>query len=138
MMITLNQYVGLHRESPDWTPTREQNATKFLAKCCALEVEMARGGVQFPDNPVTKSGISGKTFGGFRPQDCSQGAPTSSHKEGRGVDRYDPRGDIDTWCASHLDRLAFHGIYIEHPSATPGWSHWTDRAPQSGKRVFQP
>ena len=137
-MITLNQYVGPHRASPDWTPIREQNATKLLACCAALEVEMARGGVSFPDNPKTKNGISGNTFGGFRPQSCPQGAPDSSHKEGQGVDRYDPRGEIDVWCMAHQDRLAVHGIYIEHPSKTEGWSHWTTRAPRSGNRVFYP
>ena len=77
-MITLTQYVGPHRDSPDWTPAREQAATKLLAACSALEVEMARGGVSFPDNPATHSGVSGQTFGGFRPQNCPQGAPNSS------------------------------------------------------------
>ena len=137
-MITLNQYVGPHRDSPDWTPAREQAATKLLAACSALEVEMARGGVSFPDNPATHSGVSGQTFGGFRPQNCPQGAPNSSHKEGLAVDRYDPRGEIDQWCVTHQDRLAVHGIYIEAPEATPGWSHWTTRAPGSGRRVFYP
>ena len=44
-MITLNQYVGPHRSSPDWTPIREQNATKLLAACAELEVEAAADGV---------------------------------------------------------------------------------------------
>jgi hypothetical protein len=137
-MITLEQYVGPHVNSPDWTPARQENARKLLAACAALEVEMARGGVSFPDNPKTKSGVSGSTFGGFRPQDCPQGAPNSSHKDGLAVDRYDPAGKIDDWCMAHLDRLAVYGIYIEHPSATPGWSHWTIRAPGSGNRAFYP
>ena len=137
-MLTLAQYVGPHASSPDWTEARQRNAEGLLKACAALEVEMARGGVSFPDNPHTKSGVSGVTFGGFRPQDCPQGAPDSSHKKGEGVDRYDPRGEIDAWCMAHLDRLAVHGIYIEHPSATPGWSHWTTRAPRSGNRAFYP
>ncbi|EJL77370.1 hypothetical protein PMI15_04692 [Polaromonas sp. CF318] len=137
-MITLNQYVGPHRNSPDWTPTREQNATKLLAACAALEVEMSDAGVAFPDNPATGSGVSGQTFGGFRPQDCPQGAANSSHKQGQAVDRYDPDGEIDAWLMANQDRLVFHGLYIEHPSATPRWSHWTTRAPGSGNRVFYP
>jgi hypothetical protein len=137
-MITLNQYVGMHRECPDWTPIREQNATKLLAACCSLEVEMANGGVSFPDNPKTKSGISGDTLGGFRPQVCSIGAPNSNHKEGRAVDRYDPDGKIDAWCMAHLDRLEKHGIWIEHPSATPTWSHWQNVPPKSGNRAYYP
>lgn len=137
-MITLNQYIGPHRESPDWTDEREQNATKLLAACCALEVEMARGGVKFPDNPATHSGISGQTFGGFRPQDCPVGAPNSNHKEARAVDRYDPEGIIDLWCMAHLDRLQAHSIWLEHPDATVGWSHWQSVPPRSGSRVFRP
>jgi hypothetical protein len=137
-MITLNEYVGPHRASKDWTPAREQNATKLLAACAALEVEMVDDGVVFPTNPATGSGVSGQTFGGFRPQDCPQGAPDSSHKEAQAVDRYDPKNEIDDWIVKHLDRLAFHGLYIEHPSATSTWSHWTTRAPKSGRRVFYP
>lgn len=137
-MITPQHYVGPHADSPDWTPERQANARRLLAACAALEVEMARGGVAFPDNPKTHSGVSGSTFGGFRPQSCPQGAKTSSHKDGKGVDRYDPRGEIDAWCLAHPDRLAVHGIYIEHPSATPGWSHWSIKPPASGKQVFYP
>jgi len=137
-MITLLQYVGPHRTHPAWSAVYEQNATKLLAACCALEVEMMRGGVIFPDNPKTLSGVSGTTFGGWRPPECPQGAPNSSHKTGMGVDRYDPRGDIDKWCMAHLDRLAVYGIFIEHPDATPGWSHWTTRSPPSGNRAFHP
>ena len=137
-MITLAQYVGVHKDSPDWTPARQENAEKLLTACVALEVEMARGGVSFPDNPKTKSGVSGSTYGGFRPQNCPIGAPNSSHKEGLAVDRYDPNGAIDVWCMAHQDRLAVYGIFIEHPSATNGWSHWSAKAPRSGRRVFYP
>lgn len=137
-MITLNQYVGPNRECSDWTPDREQNATKLLAACLELEAEMAIDGVEFPVNPATKSGVSGQTMGGFRPQSCTQGAANSSHKEGLAVDRYDPKNEIDDWCMDHLDRLEAHGIYIEHPSKTNTWSHWTIKAPGSGRRVFFP
>lgn len=137
-MITLTQYAGPHRESEDWTPAREQNAIELLTRCEALEEEMVADGVEFPDNPVTKNGISGKTFGGFRPQSCTQGAPNSAHKEGQAVDRYDPKGEIDKWLMEHQSRLAHHDLYIEHPSATSGWSHWGTRAPKSGNRVFYP
>ena len=137
-MITLNQYVGPHRAHPDWTPARQLNAQALLAKACELEAEMVRAGVSFPDNPITGTGVSGNTFGGFRPQDCPQGAPNSTHKQGQGVDRYDPRGEIDAWCMAHQDRLAAHGIYLEHASATPGWSHWQSVPPKSGKQVYLP
>lgn len=137
-MITLSQYSGIHRGHPDWTAAREQNALKLLGACCALEVEMARMGVRFPDNPKTKNGVSGDTFGGFRPQSCPVGAPNSRHKQGQAVDRYDPQGEIDAWCLAHLDRLEAHGIWIEHPDDTPTWSHWQCVGVPSGNRVFRP
>ena len=137
-MITLAQYVGPHAHSPDWTAPRQEAAVISLAVFAELEMEMTIDGVEFLDNPATNSGVSGQTFGGFRPQDCSQGAPGSSHKEGTGVDRYDPHEAIDDWCMSHQDRLKVHGVYIEHSSKTKGWSHWTTRAPRSGNTVFMP
>lgn len=137
-MLTILQYVGPHFPSPDWTAERQANAAQLLKACATLEAEMVKAGVNFPDNPATKSGVSGNTYGGFRPQNCPQGAPKSSHKEGLAVDRYDPKGEIDRWCMKNLDRLEAHGIYIEHDSATPGWSHWTIKAPKSGNRAFYP
>ncbi len=137
-MITLNQYIGPHRLHPAWCPLYEQNATRLLAASCALQAEMEADGVVFAINPTTGTEVSGNTFGGWRPPECPQGASNSSHKTGEGVDRYDPQGAIDAWCMAHFDRLEVHGIYIEHPSATPGWSHWTTRAPRSGNRAFYP
>lgn len=137
-MITLEQYVGPHAKSPDWTPARQDNAIKLLDACAALEAEMVAAGIKFPDNPATGSGVSGQTLGGFRPQATTVGAPNSSHKTGEAVDRFDPKGEIDAWLMAHQDRLVYHGLYIEHPSATPRWSHWTTRAPRSGNRVFYP
>lgn len=137
-MITLSQYFGPHWESPDATDERKANAERLLAMCEKLEFLALADGVEFPDNPATGSGVSGLTYGGFRPQDCPQGAPHSSHKEGLAVDRYDPAGAIDQWCLDHLDDLEACGIYIESPKHTPRWSHWQIRAPKSGNRVFIP
>ena len=137
-MITLEQYVGVHSCCEDWNQERIDNAGELLAACAPLYDEMTAVGVVFHINPATGSQVSGQTFGGFRPQDCPQGAPNSSHKEGSAVDWYDPYGLIDDWLMKHEDRLAAHGLYIEHPQATTHWSHWTTRAPRSGRRVFYP
>ena len=114
------------------------NAERLLDAVGRLETMASADGVEFPDNPVTGSGGSGATYGGFRPQDCTQGALHSSHKEALAVDRFDPKDKIDEWCMKNLDAVRACGIYIEHPSATQGWSHWTVRAPRSGKTVFMP
>jgi hypothetical protein len=137
-MITIDQYVGTYANSPDWNDTRIANATNLLAVIALLEQDMTTCGVVFPDNPATTSGVSGETNGGFRPQDCPIGAPDSAHKTGQAVDRYDPDGLIDAHLMANQDKLVKYGIYIEHPDSTPGWSHWSTRAPGSGHHVFYP
>ena len=137
-MISLIEYVGPHANSPDWTPARQDNAHKLLVAVNALETEMLAAGVVFPINPATGSGVSGQTFGGFRPQDCPQGAAHSAHKEGLAVDRYDPYGAIDAYLMKNQDLLEKYGIYIEHPSKTEKWSHWSIKPPGSGNHVFYP
>jgi len=99
---------------------------------------MSADGVVFPINPATECGISGKTYGGFRPQSCPQGAAHSNHKLGLAVDRWDPLNRIDDWCMQHIEVLEECGIWIEHPDATPGWAHWQSVQPKSGRRVFLP
>lgn len=137
-MITLEEYVGVHKDSPDWTEARRINATELLRACAELERLAVEDGVKFLNNARTGSGVSGDTLGGFRPQSCPIGAPSSAHKEGLAVDRYDPNGEIDSWCMANLSQLIKCGIYIEHPSKTNGWSHWTVKAPGSKNRVFFP
>lgn len=137
-MITLDQYVGVHKTSPDWNDERKANAIKLLLRVNSLMGEMEVAGVKFPINPATKSQVSGQTFGGFRPQNCPQGAPNSSHKEGMAVDIYDPENAIDKWISENADRLEAYGIYIEHQDATRNWCHMSTRAPRSGKHIFYP
>ena len=137
-MITLEQYVGIHKDSPDWTLERQYNAVKLLSVCADLQALMIEGSVEFPDNPNTKCGIAGTTMGGFRPQSATAGAPKSAHKEGLAVDRYDPSGAIDTWLMNNPAILESFGIYIEHPVCTKGWSHWSIQSPPSGHHVFYP
>jgi hypothetical protein len=137
-MITIEQYVGVHSNSKDWTAARKKNAAELLQAVNALMAQAESDGVNFPVNPKTKSQISGQTFGGFRPQNCPIGAPNSNHKEGKGIDLFDPRNEIDDWCARNQDKLAAAGIWIEHPDATNTWSHWQNVAPRSGNRMYRP
>lgn len=137
-MITLEHYAGKWSKHKDWTFTRMSQAIVSLDVFSRLEQRMIDAGVEFPDNPTTKSGVSGTTFGGFRPQDCPIGAPDSSHKKGGAVDRYDPKGGIDRWLMANPSVLKEFGVYIEHPDKTPGWSHWSTIPPKSGRHIFYP
>lgn len=138
MTMTVEQYFGPWIKHPDATPKRKDHAARLMLAVARLEAHAVADGVVFRINPKTGSGVSGTQYGGFRPQDCPEGAPGSSHKDALAVDRYDPIGEIDAWCLRNLDVLELCGIYIEHPSETCGWSHWTIRAPKSGRRVFFP
>ena len=137
-MITFNEYFGPWLDHPDATDERKANAVRLLSCCDSLERLAMADGVAFPVNAATDSGVSGSEYGGFRPQSCPIGAPHSAHKEALAVDRYDPLGEIDTWCLNNLDKLEQCGIYLEAPVSTKGWSHWTVRAPASGHQVFFP
>lgn len=97
-------------------------------------------GVTWDISPRTGSIVSS----GWRPPDVNAGtpgaAPRSKHLLCRAVDLYDPDGDIDEWCMSTAGQAAMTevGIWLEHPSATKGWSHWQTVPPGSGRRVFYP
>ena len=137
-LLTLDQYFGPWRNHPDATKLRRENAVRLLWSVDHLAAIAAADGVVFKPNPKTGSIVSGQQYGGFRPQSCCEGAQNSSHKEGLAVDLYDPIGIVDAWCMRNFDHLEACGIYIEHPTATVGWSHWTIRAPGSGRRAFYP
>lgn len=136
--ILITDYFGKWLKHPDVTDTVMDNAIHLLDKVNALLEEAFADGVDLDINPITGSYVSGNTYGGFRPQDCPQGAPQSSHKTGRAVDIHDRHNILDEWCFKHQDRLMHYDLYMEHPQATPRWCHLTTRAPASGKRVFHP
>ena len=137
-MITLEQYVGPHKGSYSWNPTKAVNAELLLEAVNSLEPLMEADGVIWKVNPSTGSQVSGKTYGGFRPQECPQGAPFSNHKQGKAVDIYDPDNEIDAWCKAHPRELERLGLYMEISDATPGWAHFQSVAPKSGNLFFYP
>lgn len=65
-------------------------------------------------------------------------APRSRHMLGQACDVSDPTGTLDAWCMENLTELAALGLWMEHPSATPGWCHLQTVPPRSGLRVFHP
>ena len=138
-MITYEEYVGKWAHSADLTDVRVSNITdNLLPVVNAMYEHLVSFGVKFRINPSTGSKISGQTYGGFRPQNCPQGAPHSSHKEGLAVDIYDPENEIDNWLMDNQEVLKDFGVYIEHPDKTNHWSHWSVKPPGSGKHVFYP
>lgn len=135
-MILLDDYFGPWRHHPDATDEVLHHASVLLVPVNDLLNEAFEAGVDLTINPQTKTHVAGITYGGFRPQCCTQGAVSSSHKVGRGIDIYDPLNALDNWITDAI--LTKHDLYREAPLATKGWCHLTDRAPASKKRTFLP
>ncbi|MBS1188895.1 MAG: hypothetical protein H6R10_687 [Rhodocyclaceae bacterium] len=99
---------------------------------------MAQDGVPLDVSPATGSLVAS----GWRPPAVNGAtpgaAPRSKHMTGHACDLYDPEGDLDEWCSSHLEELERIGLWLEHPSATKGWCHLQALSPRSGRRVFYP
>ncbi len=136
-MITVEQYFGPWKDSPDATLERRRNAMRLLESVNPLLEAYIADGHELKMNPATGTLVSGETLGGFRPQSCQIGAPSSAHKQARAVDVYDPDGHLDLWLNDET-RLVQFGLYREHPDATRSWCHLTDRPPGSGRRTFMP
>lgn len=137
--ITEHDYFGILAGHREITAEIRNNAKGLLWRVNTLLARAEGEGVSLDINPKTRSLISGSSLGGWRPSNSMVGAERSSHKQGRGIDIYDPNdGDLDAWCLANLDALEECGLYMEHPAATKGWCHLTDRAPGSGNRAFYP
>lgn len=134
--ITLQQYFGSYSGSPEITKEHTLNSQNLLEHVNALLSRASASGVTLRKNPKTQSHISGTTDGGWRPRGTSTGAVYSSHKEGRGIDIYDPENSLDNWLTDTV--LEEFGLYREHPYKTSTWVHLTTRAPKSGRRTFYP
>jgi hypothetical protein len=139
-MITQEHYFGHKIHHADATPDRIANATWLLEKVNALIGEAQRAGIAIPEDPDTGTQISGTRGGagdgGFRLSTATTGRPGSAHKEGMGVDVYDPHNALDGWLINPT--LAGHDLYREAADATPGWCHLQIRPPRSGARTYNP
>lgn len=133
----MGEYFGPWLSHQDATPERVAHAGKLITAVNAL-MELAEADVAFPVNPATRSQVSGRTYGGFRPQECTIGAPHSNHKEGLAVDIFDPTGAIDEWCADNQLALEECGLWMERQDYTEGWAHFQCVPPRSGSRYFIP
>lgn len=134
-MITLTDYFAGHANHPEINQGHIDNAIELLHRVNGLlRRALESGKVDLDTNPITGTLISGIDDGGWRPLMSNEGSKNSSHKEGRGIDVYDPDGDIDEWIDD--DVLELFGLFREHPSQTRGWFHATTRRPKSGRRSF--
>ena len=128
-MITLAQYfMGRDTEhAAELTEPLQRNAQTIVARANAL---------------LSQACIECAVNSGWRPRQINarvpNASPRSRHLTCEAIDMDDPHDLLDAWCMDHLDVLAAIGLWLEHPSATPGWCHVQIVPPRSGARVFEP
>lgn len=137
MLVTCREYFRDRWIHPDATEEFKDNAIFLIVavnKLLYQYQDCTKNKVLI--NPKTDTIISGTKEGGFRLQNCKQGAKRSSHKTGEGIDIYDPNGAIDKWINDSI--LENCELYREHPSYTSTWCHLSTRPPRSKRRTFRP
>ena len=136
MSLSLADYwMGRDDRYPDDLAPRVRSNAAYLVECVNRLIGLYEAG-QGPRVWTVNSG--------WRPPAVNANVPNaarrSRHMSGEAVDLGDDDGLVDAWCirATGLAGLAECGLYLEHPQATPRWTHWQTAAPGSGNRVFHP
>jgi len=135
-MITPQNYFRAYSGHRELNEDIYGRAAYLLSRANDLLAECVDRGWIPVINPHTGNLISGQDNGGWRPSDCAIGSAKSSHKLGQGIDVADRDGALDAMIDDAM--LERHELYREHPDATAGWVHLTDRAPGSKRRTFWP
>jgi len=138
-VITLDEYFTnpttgeVKPHTPDQRAAAEDLIERVIALCAHVMWH-------WPESPHTGTCISGSKGGagdgGFRAANSKTGGPGSRHRRAMAVDVYDPGGSLNKRIDDEM--LERHGLYREHPSATPTWCHLETGGPKSGRRTFYP
>ncbi len=80
---------------------------------------------------------------GWRPQSVNDATPNAAHHSRHitceAIDLDDEDRRLQEWCAADKGaNLVPLGLYMEHPIATPDWTHVQIVPPSTGMRVFYP
>ena len=134
MFLSPLDYFADFFDHPDATDERKENARVLCDMVNDLLIEAEAHGVEIKTNWRTKTVVSGEQYGGFRPKDCPIGAPGSAHKQGMGVDIFDPDNELDNYVTDAI--LTAHDLYRESPGSTKGWCHLQTRPTKN--RTFLP
>jgi hypothetical protein len=120
-MISLNDLLtssGKYNDratSPECTDEVKTNATNLLVKVNALLDELNI------ENPGVSSG-----FRTIAANIAAGGAAKSHHETGHAIDLQDPNEALDNLFIKNISVLEKHGLYLESPAHTKGWSHLQD------------
>lgn len=131
-LITLDDFwMGRDKTHPP-TDQFRINAQDLVTRVNAL---LSMYYAEIPAAPRTR------VTSGYRPPGINAsvgGAKMSNHMICKAVDLADEDGGLDDWCIECQHFLAAYGLWLEHPEATPGWTHLQSVGPRSGRRVFRP
>lgn len=130
-MITLEDYFGHFSATSAPSQETKDNAIDLLSRVNAL---LAKIDLPEAQQPHVNSGWRPAWYNAT----VANAAPKSRHISGEAIDIADPEGALDDYLVAHTGFLVEHGLYIEHPASTKGWSHLQSAAPRSGNRVFFP
>lgn len=128
-MISLETYFGSHEEKPD--EAVQANALDLLSRVNAMLAKIA---LPEAHTPMVNSGWRPAAYNAT----VKGAAPKSKHITGQAVDIRDDEGALDDYLVSHTGLLIEHGLYMEHPLSTKGWTHLQSVRPGSGNLVFYP
>lgn len=140
MIITVADYLmgRDHLYPMEYNIGIKANAEFTVEAVNGLLKRLEAAGVKLEVHPVNRSVVSS----GWRPPQINgqvkNAAVRSKHMTGQACDLYDPEGAIDDWLMDNLPADRSLGLWMEHPSATKGWSHVQIIPPASGKVCFYP
>lgn len=134
--ITLADYLMGRDEDPryraEFRPEFRTAARELLKRCNDL-FNALKNVVPGLDRPKVRSG--------WRPAAINAsagGRPASKHLICQAIDIADDEQLLSKYLANNPQLLKQFDLAIEHPEATPTWTHLQFPAPPSGRRVFRP
>ncbi len=137
-MITLKDYfMGRDIKYPlEMSPTIRDNAAVLIDLVNRLLERMCCPPGIHPSTARVSSGWRPPSVNATTPR----AAPNSKHMTGQAIDLYDPDEKLDNFLVSMEGSTILKelGLWMEHPSATKGWTHLQSLPPKSGNRIFFP
>ena len=136
-MITLEQF---------WKGRDKAYAKELTPEIITNAKETLRRANLLLDRYEKEAGVCGPRgcTSGWRPAAVNAATPRaakkSNHMLAKAIDIADATGNLDKWLMTPAGQKALVeiGLWMEHPSATPGWAHVQTAPPGSGNRVFYP
>lgn len=140
MLLTLKDYwMGRDAKYPlAMSTVIDHNASILVSVVNGWILDAQARGADLVEKPETGTIVAS----GWRPPIVNASTPgaavNSKHMTGQAVDLFGPGNRLALWAYHNQDLLKVHGLWMEHPTATPTWLHLQTLPPKSGSRCFYP